>query len=75
MKVGQRVRARRRIIESDCRADTKARRCEDGWVHAERGDEGEIIFVSEEDNLPTVRFHRTGTATLVFPKEISLLSQ
>ena len=73
MKLGQRVRARRRIVENDERASEKARPCEPGWVHAERGDEGKIVYIDEEQGLPTVRFDRTRTATMVFLKEIALL--
>lgn len=37
-------------------------------VHADPGDVGEVVHV--ENGIPTVRFERTGTATIVDPSEI-----
>jgi hypothetical protein len=38
------------------------------WTHARKGDLGEVIHIDEEGN-PTVRFFRSGTATVVAPSE------
>lgn len=51
------------------------------WTHAEPGDIGEVIHVgecrsvdlTEETDLPTVLFNRTGTSIIVAPTEIESL--
>lgn len=36
------------------------------WVHARRGDRGSIVDVSDDLQVVTVRFHRSGTVTDVY---------
>jgi len=43
--------------------DPNAKPCTRGWVHAEAGDLGVVVHV-EPGIHPTVRWHRTGTATM-----------
>ena len=72
VEVGERVVACKQLIEGDVPANPDAAPCEDGWVHCEPGDEGVVLSVddySDGARLPTVRFERTGTATLCFPEE------
>lgn len=73
MRIGQRVRARRRITEGGQGHPGKsnAEFPDPDYVHAERGDEGFIEGI--DDGVPTVRFDPSGTATAVSLKEISLL--
>lgn len=40
------------------------------YIHAVKGDLGTVIHVHERDGVATVRFDRTGTATIVFPVEV-----
>ncbi len=42
---------------------------EPAYIHATIGDHGTVVDITE-DGYPTVRFHRTGTATLVHPSEV-----
>jgi len=73
---GQLVTARCRIVEDDVEPDADAGPCEPGWVHSEPGDLGRVIDAEVFDDgacLPTVRFERTGTATLCGPREIALV--
>jgi hypothetical protein len=66
MNVGDRVRAITQIAESDFNdAGT--------WVHANIGDLGHVVHISEA-GFPTVRFDKTGTATVVAPSEIELVT-
>jgi hypothetical protein len=41
-----------------------------GWVHARHGDAGVVVHVNENGE-PTVRFHKTGTATIVCADEVN----
>jgi hypothetical protein len=61
------VRATHRITEPDFNDEAL-------WVHAELGEEGEVVHT---DNLgyKTVRFFRTGTATVVAHSEISDIAE
>jgi len=74
MRVGQRVRARRRITEGGKRHPGKsdAEFPDLNFIHAERGDEGIIECIDKKQGLTTVRFS-PGTSTVVSPKEITLL--
>ncbi len=72
-QIGQRVVALKEITESgDGPGSKTAVFSEDNYIHAVKGDVGEIISVDLVGRkvLPTVRFDRTGTATLVFPDEV-----
>jgi hypothetical protein len=60
--VGDKVKAVKQIRENNFNG-------QETWTHAEPGDTGEIIHRNEWF-LPTVRFDRTGTATIVTPTEI-----
>lgn len=42
---------------------------EPAYIHAIEGDTGTVVHINI-DGYPTVRFHRTGTATLVHPDEV-----
>lgn len=74
MNVGDRVRAKGRITEggkgwigitTDCLPSRS-------YIHAERGQEGEVVHVTE-DGLATVRFFPTGTATIVSNDEVEVV--
>lgn len=39
------------------------------YIHAVEGDRGTVVHVNV-DGYPTVRFERTGTATIVHPDEV-----
>lgn len=60
-KIGERVRALGHITDTGAPNDP--------WVHAERGDTGTVEHVTS-DGYATVRFDRTGSATLVEHHEI-----
>ena len=64
MKVGRRVRAEITIIEETVGAD---------HVHATRGDMGTVVYIDERGDA-TVRFDRTGSATVVAPREVVIPS-
>jgi len=71
---GTRVRAVSQITEGgetpgDRAAEFPAR----GYIHAEPGEVGVIEHVEEATNAPTVRFERTGTATVVGPQEVEVV--
>ncbi len=68
MTVGTKVKAAKQITESGIEGDPAALFPAGAYIHAEAGDEGTVVYV--EDGNPTVRFDRTGTATLVFNSEI-----
>lgn len=74
--VGDRVRATRTIVESGyySRPDPTARPLEGGFIHAEPKAPGIVTFV-DVDGFPTVLFARTGTSTVVDPREIRPLSR
>lgn len=64
VEVGDVVQAIKTILEEggDGPPNPNAGPCEAGWVHAENGDLGVVVHV-EPGFHPTVRWHRTGTAT------------
>lgn len=43
------------------------------WIHASPGDLGCVEYI-DEDGMPTVRFCRTQTATIVADEEIEVLN-
>jgi hypothetical protein len=57
-----RVRAKVQITESNFNENCL-------WVHAEPGDTEEVIH-TDSDGYHTVRFSKSGTATVVSPREI-----
>lgn len=76
--VGMRVRAIASIIEgedgSGIAPDLAAYAPGiSGYVYAKPGDDGTIEYV-DSDGVPTVRFDRTGTATIVGDHEIAILT-
>lgn len=65
VKVGDKVVAEQTITEAGGHpGDTSAKFPAPRYIHAVEGDIGEVVHVNEE-GLPTVRFERTGTSTLV----------
>ena len=83
MKEGDRVVATRIVTEGGCTCYFKGTECDCvfdrsaefpdyDYIHAEEGEEGVIENIDDcnGDLLPTVRFDRTGTATLVGWDEI-----
>lgn len=40
-------------------------------THAEKGEYGTVVYVDPDDNWPTVRFDRSGTAAIVGESECS----
>lgn len=66
VKVGDRVVAEGRITEGGAGHPGKesAKFPDPHYIHAEEGDIGVVSGVND-DGLPTVRFERTGTATIV----------
>jgi hypothetical protein len=66
---GMRVRATRLIVEGDVAPDPDAERCAPGWVHARHGDLGRVESIGPHD-VPSVKFDRTGTETMVSELEV-----
>lgn len=64
VKVGDRGIAEVTITEGGVLGDTGAKFPHPSYIHAMEGDPGVVERV-DEDGLPTVRFDRTGTSTLV----------
>lgn len=65
VKVGDKVVAEQTITEAGGHpGDTSAKFPSPRYIHATEGDIGVVEHVNEE-GLPTVRFERTGTATIV----------
>jgi len=67
-----RVLARKRVTEGggdECPGDTKATFPDKNYIHAEPGDVGDVIHVTEK-GVPTVRLKKTGTATIVDDDEV-----
>lgn len=64
VEVGDVVQALKRVLEEggDGPGNSSAAPCTPGWVHAEEGELGVVVH-TEPGYHPTVRFHRTGTAT------------
>lgn len=72
-KVGQRVRATRKVTESgDPNGHWSARFPDPMYIHACKGDFGTVEHVNDE-GTPDVRFDRTGTSTIVGDDEVELL--
>lgn len=77
-EVGDVVVATGPIVEGDVRFDPAAAMCENGWLHACKGDVGDVVFIEPyikktkdiNHGLPTVRFRDTGTATTCLMGEI-----
>lgn len=71
--VGNNVIAKIRITEAggDYLGDKEAEFPDPQYIHAEPGDIGIIEYI-DSDHEPTVRFKRTGTATVVGSHEIEL---
>ena len=65
--LGDKVKAAKLITESKFNG-------QEVWTHAEVGDVGEVIHTGDKLHLPTVRFEKTGTATIVAPTEIEAVS-
>lgn len=72
-EVGMVVAATKQIIEGDVPHNPEVKKCEDGWRHAHLGDTGVVEHISEED-VPTVRFKSSGTATIVLESEITYVA-
>jgi hypothetical protein len=71
--LGNTVIAKIRITEAggDYLGDIEAEFPDPQYIHAEPGDVGIIEYI-DSDHEPTVRFKKTGTATVVGPHEIEL---
>lgn len=71
---GQRVRAVKVVTESGKEPDRSAKDLHNpGWVHAEAGESGTVVLVDAGNgDIATVRFDRTGTATIVLDEEVEL---
>lgn len=67
--VGQRVIATQQIVEGIPPGNPDAKFPAHDYIHAEKRDEGVVEHV-DHDGTPTVRFARTGTATIVRPHEV-----
>jgi hypothetical protein len=80
---GSRIRATSQVVEDGGEPDPNADPFDDGWVHAEPGDEGVVLSINqavsleegleEETAAITVEFDRTGTVCTVFAPEIELI--
>lgn len=67
--VGQRVVATKQIVEGVAPGNPDAKFPAHDYIHAEKRDEGVVEHV-DGDGTPTVRFARTGTATIVGHHEV-----
>lgn len=72
MNVGTRVVALKEITEGGLVGDESATYPHPRYIHAIDGDEGTVEAV-KRDGFMTVRFDRTGTATIVAYHEIRVL--
>ena len=73
-KIGQLVVATKEITESgEGPGSNTAVFPEHNYIHAIKGDVGEVVDLDNRQGrwLATIRFDRTGTATLVFPDEVN----
>jgi len=69
--VGTRVVALCQIVEDGSSpGNPESRPLEGDFIHAEPGEEGVVEDVDSERGIPSVRFNRTGTATIVSDSEI-----
>lgn len=72
--VGDKVRATQVITESgSMEYDLAAKMPNPKYVHAIGGDMGVVVHVDKVSGLPTVKFDRKRTATLVIEEEIAKL--
>lgn len=70
-EVGQNVLAAKTITEDgDSEGSQEAEYPAGNYIHAVVGDQGEVLHLNDE-GLPTVRFERTDTATIVGLDEIT----
>jgi len=72
-RIGQLVVATKEITESgDCPGSKTAVFPEHNYIHALKGDVGEVVDLDNRQGmwLATVLFDRTGTSTLVFHDEV-----
>tara|TARA_R110000787_G_scaffold233992_5_gene340851 strand:+ start:4693 stop:5160 length:468 start_codon:yes stop_codon:yes gene_type:complete len=51
-----------------------ASKADEPWIHAEKGDEGVVVYVAPEDGIPCVRFLSSGTATDVAFESIKMVA-
>jgi hypothetical protein len=73
LREGQRVRAKHEITESGkVPGDPKAKFPASLYIHAAAGDVGVVEGV-DGGEVATVRFERTGTATIVGDEEVSVI--
>lgn len=73
LSLGEAVVAASRVVEDGVSEGREgARFPEHDYIHAEPGDSGFVVGV--DDGVATVRFHRTGTATIVADSEVMLAS-
>lgn len=69
-KVGDKVRAKKTVTESGHGPGDETKEFpHDQYIHAREGEMGEVVHV-EPKTLPTVRFDRTQTATIVTKEEV-----
>ena len=79
MRIGDKVVAKEVITEGGSNTpDPKARYPDYDYIHAEKGDVGIVEYIDDSTidhfgvALPTVRFEKTGTATIVHLDEIKV---
>jgi hypothetical protein len=74
-EVGQRIRARRRITEGgwDCPGKPGVKFPDENYIHAEPNDLGCIKYV-DPNGMPSAKFCRTQTETIVSDEEIEVLT-
>jgi hypothetical protein len=75
-KVGQRIRALKTVTEGgwDCPGDIGAKFPSPNYIHAQKGDLGCIEYV-DQDGMPTAKFCRTETSTIVADEEIEVIGE
>lgn len=81
IEVGSTVRATVPVVEGDIDPCPEAAELEAGWVHAQPGDIGKVEFIewvrsidgTDEAAGITVRFDRSGTASMLFAEELELV--
>ena len=75
IEVGARVRAKHTITEDGSDPDPNAELMGPGYVHAEEGEEGVVVYIEMQgdDVVLTVRFDRTGTACVVGDIEVKVI--
>lgn len=72
LKEGMVVKAKTIITEAggDTVGDHNAVFPNDNYIHADKDELGVVEFIEEDSGVPTVRWNRTGTATIVVEEEI-----